>query len=157
MSSRGSSGCGNRETSWKKPGEKLYNLLLLWISTTRWRYNQGKCILVYNPHILCHTFKNLISTHSVNCAESRGKATPISACCFFFFFCKMTKTYFFELLPGDFSNLHGTWHTASVDPPDKKVIKRISIDHTILKLYYFPIGPWGPMQNFRRWPQGGAL
>ena len=35
----------------------------------------------------------------------------------------MLKTYFFELLPGDFSDLHETWHTASVDTPDKKFLK----------------------------------
>ena len=27
----------------------------------------------------------------------------------------MPKTYFFKLLPGDFTDLHQTWHTASVD------------------------------------------
>ena len=47
-----------------------YNLLLLWMSTTRWCYNQGKCILAYNSHILYRIFKNLISTRSLNCVES---------------------------------------------------------------------------------------
>ena len=39
------------------------------------------------------------------------------------FFCEMSKTYFFELLPGDFTNLHKTWHTASVDPSDRRILK----------------------------------
>ena len=52
------------------PAEKCHTLLSSSISTTRWRYNQGKCILAYNSHILCCTFKNLISTCSLNCAES---------------------------------------------------------------------------------------
>ena len=43
----------------------------------------------------------------------------------------MSQTYFLELLPG---NLTETLHTASVDSPDKKVIKRIVIFQTILKL-----------------------
>ena len=46
---------------------KFHNLLS--ISTTRWHYNQGKCVLAYNS--FCRTFKNIISTRSLNCAESR--------------------------------------------------------------------------------------
>ena len=46
----------------------------------------------------------------------------------------MSQTYFFELLLGDFTDLHETLHTASVDPPDKKVIEIILIFQTILKL-----------------------
>ena len=53
------------------PAKKFHNLLSSSISTTRWRDNQGKCVLAYNSHILCRTFKNLISRRSLNCAESR--------------------------------------------------------------------------------------
>ena len=52
------------------PAEKFHNLLSSSISTTRWSYSQGKCVLAYNSHILCCTFKNLIFTHSLNCPES---------------------------------------------------------------------------------------
>ena len=60
---------------------------------------------------------------SLNCAESQYM--PISAYLFFFFreIAEMSQTYFFELLPGDFTDLHGTLHTASVDSPDKKLLK----------------------------------
>ena len=37
--------------------------------------------------------------------------------------CKQWKTYFFELLLDDLTNLHQTLHVASVDPPDKKYQK----------------------------------
>ena len=50
--------------------KNFHNLLSYSNSTTRWRYNQGKCALAYNSHILCHTFKNLIITCSPNSAES---------------------------------------------------------------------------------------
>ena len=53
------------------PAEKCHNLLPFSISTIRWQYNQAKCVLAYKAHILCRTFKNLISTRSLNCAESR--------------------------------------------------------------------------------------
>ena len=53
------------------PARKCHNPLSSSISTTRWRYNQGKCILAYNSHILCCTFKNLIFTRSLNCTETR--------------------------------------------------------------------------------------
>ena len=59
------------------PGKTFYELLSMGISTTRWHYNQGKCILAYNSHILYRTFKNLIST--------RSRSMPISALIFFFF------------------------------------------------------------------------
>ena len=42
------------------PARKIHNKLLSSISTIRWRYNQGKCVLAYNSHILCLTFKNCI-------------------------------------------------------------------------------------------------
>ena len=53
------------------PAEKFHNLLSSLISTTRCRYNQGKCGLAHNSQIFCCTFKNIISTRSLNCAESR--------------------------------------------------------------------------------------
>ena len=46
----------------------------------------------------------------------------------------MSQTYFLELLPGNLTDFHKTLHTASVDSTDKKVIKRIVIFQTILKL-----------------------
>ena len=47
----------------------------------------------------------------------------------------MPKTYFFELHPGDFTDLHETWHTESMDPPDKYLLKKNLIGQTILKLF----------------------
>ena len=49
------------------------------------------------------------------------QAPPVSG----FFSHKFAKclTYFFKLLPGDFIDLHETLHTASVDSPDKKLLK----------------------------------
>ena len=35
---------------------------------------------------------------------------------------EMSQSYFFELLPGNFTDLYETWHDASVDPPDKKLL-----------------------------------
>ena len=52
------------------PAKKFHNLLSSSISTTRWCYNQGKCILAYDSYILCRIFKKLTSTRSLNCAES---------------------------------------------------------------------------------------
>ena len=52
------------------PAEKCQNILSFGNSTTRWRCNQGKCVLAYNSHILDRTFKNLIFTRSMNFAES---------------------------------------------------------------------------------------
>ena len=47
----------------------------------------------------------------------------------------MSQTYFFELLnSGDFTDLHQTLHTASVDSPDKNLLKEFFIFQTILKL-----------------------
>ena len=47
---------------------------------------------------------------------------------------KKWKTYFFKLLISNFTDLHPTLHVASVDPLDKKNIKRILIFQRILKL-----------------------
>ena len=41
------------------PAEKCHNLLLSSISTTRWCYNQGKCVLAHNVHMLCAHSKPL--------------------------------------------------------------------------------------------------
>ena len=38
---------------------------------------------------------------------------------------KMLQTYFLELLPGDFTDLLQTLHTASVDSPDRNLFKDI--------------------------------
>ena len=82
-------------------------------------YNQGKCVLAYNSHILCHTFKNLMSTPSLNCAESRHVGhTHI---CLFLQICQILHTYFVELFPDYFTDLHKMLHTASVDSTDKNV------------------------------------
>ena len=97
------------------------NFIIYLISTTKWRYNRGKCILAYNSHILCCTFKNLISTHLLNCAESRGTGHAHLRLMFFPCLCEIPQTYFFKLLPGDFTDFHATLHTASVDSPDKKL------------------------------------
>ena len=78
------------------PAEKFHNLLSS-ISTTRWRYNQGTWALAHNSRILCCTFKNLISTHSLNCAESHD-ISQAHFCLLLFFFpqiWQMLKTYFF--------------------------------------------------------------
>ena len=50
-----------QRTTFFTPAEKCYNLLSLWISTTRWHYNWGKWVLPYNSHIL---YMLLYSTHS---------------------------------------------------------------------------------------------
>ena len=42
------------------PAREIHNQLLSSVSTIRWRYNQGKCVLAYNSHVLCRTFKNCI-------------------------------------------------------------------------------------------------
>ena len=36
----------------------------------------------------------------------------------------MSQTYFFKLLPGDFTDSHKTLHTAFVDAPEKKLLKQ---------------------------------
>ena len=79
------------------PAKKFHNLLSSWISTTRWRFNQGKCVLAYNSHILCRTLKNLISMCSLNCVESGG----IGHAHFPLQICEMSQTYFFKLLPDE--------------------------------------------------------
>ena len=71
------------------PAKKCHYLLSSSISSPRWCYNQGKCVLAYNSHILCRTFKNLISIRSLSYAESSD------TCHAHFripdFFCKLVK------------------------------------------------------------------
>ena len=107
----------------------------------------AECVLANNSHILSCTFKNLISTHSVNCAESSGKGHPISAYHFFSLLRKMSKTYFF--LPGDFTDL--------VQNRKCCISRQWCIQMTLNLGHYFNMSPWGSLQNFRRWPQGGSL
>ena len=64
------------------PAKKLF---LSYISTTRWRYDQGKCVLVCNFNIVYSTFKNLISTPSLNCVESCHIGGAHFRLSFFFF------------------------------------------------------------------------
>ena len=87
-------------------GKKCYNLLSLGISTTGWRYNW----------LLYCTFNNFIFTHDIGHGHFH---VPFF---FFFFFSQireMLQTYFFKPLPADFTDLHKTLLTASVDPPYK--------------------------------------
>lgn len=61
------------------------------------------------------TFKNLISTCSLNCVEFHyiGHAHfRLLFFLFFFFIYEMSKTYFFEFLPGHLTDLHKTSDTA---------------------------------------------
>ena len=95
------------------------------ISTTRWCYNQGKCLLAYNCHILYRTFKNLISTRSLNLYF-----------CPPFFFLKFAKCR-----KPTFSNSSYTIHRFAQNfahsicaPSWQKLVKRILIFQTILKL-----------------------
>ena len=76
------------------PAEKCLNLLSSSISTTRWRYNQGKCTLAYNSHIRCHTFKNLISTCSLNWAEFHHRPRPFPPTVIFHKYTKCCKPTF---------------------------------------------------------------
>ena len=73
--------------------------------------------LTTHIYFVAHSKYIIISTRSLNCAES-SRPCPLTV-----FFCKMSQTYFFDLLPGDFTDLHQTSHTASVDSPDKKLLK----------------------------------
>ena len=103
------------------------SLLSSSVSTTRWRYNQGTCVLAYESHNCC-AFKNLISTRPLNCAASRGIGHA-----HFRPFSKFTKCLFrtnprpFHQFPRHFAlSIYGlSW---------QKVIKRILIFQTILKL-----------------------
>ena len=90
-------------------------------------YNQGKCVLAYNSHLLCGTVKNLICTHSLNCAESRDIGH--AHFCFFPANLGNDTNLFFELLAGNFTDLQETLHTASVGTPDKKVCVCLCIYH----------------------------
>ena len=89
-----------------------------------------------NPYILCCKFKTLISTCSLNCAESRDLGHARFCSPFVFVFsqiCKMSQTYFFELLPGDFTDLHDTLYTATMDSPDNNFQVQFAIYFKLLK------------------------
>ena len=76
--------------------------------------------------ILYRTFKNLTSMRALNCVESCDIGHTHFGLPFLFFFSQireMLQTYFFELLPGNFTDLHETLHSAFVDPPDKTLLK----------------------------------
>ena len=112
------------------------NLLSSSISTTRWCYNQGNCILAYESHKLCHTFKNFISMRSLNCVESRHIGHAHFRLLFIFFhkFAKCCKPTFskssqvFTPMCTKLCTQH-LWTLLT-----KKNIKRILIFQTILKL-----------------------
>ena len=113
--------------------ETFQNVLLSSISTTRQRSNQGKCILAHNSHLLYPRSKPLYPRVHWIVLNLVKTAMPISANHFFPQICKMSQTYFFKLLPGDFTYLHQTFYTASVDSPDRKLLKLL-VFQTILKL-----------------------
>ena len=110
------------------PAEKCHNLLLSLISTTRWRYNQGEWVLPNNPHVFCRTFKNPISTCSLNCAKmcDIGRAhfrQPFFPCR------KPTFSNSYQALSPICNFAHSIYGLAW-----QKVITRILIFQTILKL-----------------------
>ena len=53
---------------------------------------------------------------------------------FFFRKCEMSQTHFFELLPGNFTNLHETLHTAPLDYCSQNGVQRKSRFNTMAKL-----------------------
>ena len=63
--------------------------------------------------------------HSLNCAES----CDIGHAHFHLQYIFCVKM--FELLPGNFTHLHQTLHTASVDPSDTKLSKEFYIPNNI--------------------------
>ena len=110
--------------------EKCHNVLSSSISTTRWRYNQGKCILAYT---LCRTFKNLISPCSVKWI-------------FFFFFLQirqMFQTYFSnssQAISLIFTKL------CTTAPNFSNNTKRVSA-HTWVRDIKPPLASWAPFQG----------
>ena len=57
---------------------------------------------------------------SVDCAGSHGIGHTHYC---FLASSQNDENLLFELLPADFTDLHEIWHTASVDPSDKKLSK----------------------------------
>ena len=81
----------------------------LHISACRGHYNLGQRVFAYNSHTVCCTFKNPVSPHSVNGAESLCYLThPLLPESFFPQNCKNWKTYFLELLLWILSDLRET-------------------------------------------------
>ena len=101
---------------------------------SRWCYTKTDKLFVPKSHILRRTFKNLISTHSLNCAESCDIDHAHFARRFFSQMHEMLQTYFFKLLPGTFTDLNQTLHTASLDCPWHNGVQRKSRLNTIAKL-----------------------
>ena len=118
------------------PAKKCHNRLSSSISTSRWCYNQGKCILVYNSHILCRTFKNLICTRSLNCAESCDIGP-------FHKFAKCRKPTFSNSsqLFSQISTKLCTQHLHYLDSPDKNLLKNVDIPNNtqVVKLNFLYI------------------
>ena len=110
--------------------KKCQNLLSSSISTTRWCYNQGKCVLAYNSYFVTHSKTLYPCVHWI--VESSA-IDPFLPTIFSRKFAICHKPTFSELLPGNFTYFHQTLHTASVDSW-QEVIKRILIFQTILKL-----------------------
>ena len=61
--------------------------------------------------------------YSLNSAELFGVGHAHFAVTFHLQSHNKWKTYFFEVLVENMTNLHQTLHVASVDPPDKKLSK----------------------------------
>ena len=93
-----------RHTCWKNSSSSP-------ISTTSWRYNQGKCVLPYNSHILCRTFRTF--------SPRVYWIVPISA--FFSANSRNVANLLFRTPPGDFTSLHETLQVAAVDRTYQKL------------------------------------
>ena len=106
------------------------------IPPTRWRYNQGKCILPHDSHKLYRIFKNLISMHYLNCAECCDIGHAHFCLCFFhsqnLLICHKPTNLTFELTIVIYTKLC-TQHLWTLLT---KVIKWILILQTILKLLH---------------------
>ena len=80
-------------------------------------------VLGYNSQTICHTFKNLISTDSLNSAESPGQGHSHFCLSCFSQHRKNWTTYFFELLLRVLSVQRETWQVQSSAGPDLKLSK----------------------------------
>ena len=72
-------------------------------------------------------YKNLAKNVTIELCGISWYRPHLFKLTFFFFFLQigeMLQTYFFELLLGNFTNLHKTLRTASVDSPDKKLLQK---------------------------------
>ena len=94
------------------------------IYACRGHYNLGQCVFAYNSHTVCHTLKNLVSTDSLNGADSLCHwPRPLPPREFFCKIAKNWKTYFFKLLLENLSDLRETWHIHSSAGPHLKLSK----------------------------------